>query len=74
MLNRSTRFLKPEPNTTLTIPSTALRVISVSAYDDSYPSFADFSGRGFTRLDTRVKPDLAAPGVGILAPAGRRGL
>mgnify|MGYP000102099395 FL=1 len=68
VLNRSTRFLKPEPNTTLTIPSTAFRVISVSAYDDSYPSFADFSGRGFTRLDTRVKPDLAAPGVGILAP------
>lgn len=56
------------PDTTLTIPSTASRVISVGAYDDSYLSYADFSGRGYTRLNTSVKPDLAAPGVGIMAP------
>lgn len=67
-LNRSTRFLVPDPDVTLTIPSTASRVISVGAYDDSYLSYADFSGRGYTRLNSRIKPDLVAPGVGIMAP------
>lgn len=71
VLNRSTRFLSATPDTTLTIPSTAAMVITVGAYDDSYQSYADFSGRGFTRENQLVKPDLAAPGVGIItAKAG----
>lgn len=65
VISRSTRFLRPSPLTTLTIPSTAAGVISVGAYDDAYQSYADFSGRGFTRETNQVKPDLAAPGVGI---------
>lgn len=65
-LNRSTRFLGATPETTLTIPSTASRVISVGAYNDAYQSYADFSGRGFTRLGNQVKPDLVAPGVNIV--------
>lgn len=69
--NRSTRFLTPSPNTTLTIPSTADKVISVGAYNDAFQSLADFSGNGFTRRTDQVKPDLAAPGVDILtAKAG----
>lgn len=64
VLNSSTRFLSPVPETTLTIPSTAAKVISVGAYDPAYQSYADFSGRGYTRLD-QVKPDLAAPGTHI---------
>lgn len=67
VLNPSTRFLRATPDTTLTIPSTAAKVISVGAYDDAYESYADFSGRGFTRRTNQVKPDLAAPGVGIVA-------
>ena len=66
ILNPSTRFLMPVPETTLTIPSTAANVISVGAYDDSYQSYADFSGRGFTRQTQQVKPDLVAPGVDIV--------
>lgn len=66
ILNRSTRFLRPSPATTLTIPSTAAMVISVGAYDDAYQSYADFSGRGYTRMTDQVKPDLAAPGVDII--------
>ena len=66
ILNPSTRFLRPAPETTLTIPSTAAGVISVGAYDDSYQAYADFSGRGFTRQTNQVKPDLAAPGVDIV--------
>ena len=68
-LNTATRFLRPTPDTTLTIPSTASKVITVGAYNSYYNSYADFSGRGFTRLTNQVKPDLAAPGVGIMAPA-----
>lgn len=67
VLNESTRFLRATPETTLTIPSTATKVISVGAYDDAYQSYADFSGRGYTRRTNQVKPDLAAPGVGIIA-------
>lgn len=69
ILNTATRFLRPTPDTTLTIPSTAAKVITVGAYNSFYNSYADFSGRGFTRLTSQVKPDIAAPGVNITAPA-----
>lgn len=73
VLNTDTRFLSATPDTTLTIPSTASRVITVGAYDSSTSAYADFSGRGFTRLTDRVKPDLCAPGVGIMAPGAGGG-
>lgn len=61
----ATRFYKPTPDTTLTIPSTALQVISVGAYNPQLQSYADFSGRGYTRGSEYIKPDLVAPGVNI---------
>ncbi|MBQ6887937.1 MAG: S8 family serine peptidase [Lachnospiraceae bacterium] len=75
--NVQTRFYGPMPEATLTIPSTARRVITVGAYDTTYDSYADFSGRGYadtnqlaqTFLQLEVKPDLAAPGVGIVTTA-----
>lgn len=66
ILNRSTYFLSSTPDITLTIPSTASMVISVGAYDDSYQQYADFSGRGYTRVTDQVKPDIVAPGVNII--------
>lgn len=68
ILNVSTRFLRPTPELTLTIPSTASKVITVGAYDDTSLQFADFSGRGL-----EGKPDLVAPGVNITAPASPAG-
>ncbi len=65
-VGRATRFLRPTPDVTLTIPSTALRPISVGAYDDATLSYAPFSGRGDTRVYGIQKPDLVAPGVGIV--------
>ena len=65
VLNPQTAFLRPTEVTTLTIPSTAARAISVGAYDSSNDSLAFFSGRGFTRNATAIKPDLVAPGVNI---------
>ncbi len=67
VLSPTTRFFRSTPDITLTIPSTASKVISVGAYDDSYQSYADFSGRGFTRRTNQVKPEIAAPGVNIIA-------
>ena len=64
-LGEDTRFFRSVPDTTLTLPATASRVISVGAYDARFQSYADFSGRGYTRGTRQVKPDLAAPGVGI---------
>lgn len=69
ILNYGTRFLLPTPDITLTIPSTATKVISVGAYDSSLISLGDFSGRGYTRVTNLVKPDLVAPGVNITTTA-----
>lgn len=67
VLNRGTGFYSPRAVGTLTIPSTAGKVISVGAYDSRQNAYADFSGRGSQFLPIR-KPDLAAPGVSITAP------
>ncbi len=76
--NSGTRFLVSNPQLTMTIPATSRRVLSVAAYNDITQSYADFSGRGiqggFSYLATEGnKPDLAAPGVGILAAAAGGG-
>lgn len=65
ILNENTRFLTPTPERSLTIPSASAGVISVGAYDSRLNSYANFSGRGYTREIIQVKPDLAAPGVNI---------
>ena len=39
----ATQFLAPTPETTLTIPSTAAKVISVGAYDSNTNTYAPFS-------------------------------
>lgn len=67
VLNTGTGFYSPSAGETLTIPSTAAKVISVGAYNSRLNAFADFSGRGGGAL-TYPKPDLAAPGVDITAP------
>ena len=67
VLNRRPGFYSPRAVGTLTIPSTAGKVISVGAYDSRQNAYADFSGRGSQFLPIR-KPDLAAPGVSISAP------
>jgi subtilisin family serine protease len=64
-LNRGTGFVSPTPDYTLTIPSTALNVITVGAYDSIKDTYATFSGRGPTSFLPTNKPDLVAPGVSI---------
>lgn len=62
----ATGFLNPEVSGTLTIPSTADNLISVSGYDSTTDVFAAFSGRGFADVQP-VRPDLCAPAVNILS-------
>lgn len=69
VLNRGTGFLFPTEQTTLTIPSTAGRVITVGAYNALTFAYADFSGRGYTRETNLVKPDIVAPGVDVTTAA-----
>ena len=72
----STGFYRSTPQVTLTVPSTAAKVITVGAYDPVYDTYADFSGRGYADSTRTIgvaaagltKPDLVAPGVNILAP------
>lgn len=68
ILNASTQFFFSTPDTTLTIPSTAEKVLTVGAYDSRSGVYADFSGRGFTRRTNQIKPELVAPGVRVTVP------
>lgn len=66
-VNGNTGFTASDPDITLTIPSTAYKVISVGAYDAERLSYAPFSGRGYTLSPVAYKPDITAPGVGIIS-------
>ena len=69
LLNPLTHFFSPTVDTTLTIPSTARNVVAVGAYNARLMTYAPFSGRGYTRGNTQVKPDIVAPGVDIVTTA-----
>lgn len=62
-----TYFSNADNFSTLTIPSTARKIISVAGYNDALDSAAEFSGRGSENLALPI-PDIAAPAVGISAP------
>lgn len=66
--NAATGFISPATDLTLTVPSTAANVISVSGYDSDSDTFASFSGQGFSNPQ-QTKPDLCAPAVNILSTA-----
>lgn len=63
-LSGDTYFLKSNPYITLTEPSYAHAVLTVSAYNDLNNSFYQESGKGFS-YDYEIKPELAAPGVNV---------
>jgi subtilisin family serine protease len=67
-LNPSTRFLQPNVFNTLGIPATVEAAISVGSYDYKTNNLSPFSGRGRLLNVSFNKPDISAPGEGILAP------
>lgn len=70
MLHKDVYFLKPDPDTTLTVPSAANIPITVGGYRMSDNSIYLNSGRGYTAASA-VKPDFTAPAVGVQG-VGRR--
>lgn len=68
-LETSVTFLTPNPDVTLTEPSNAERVITISAYNGLTGGWFPQSGRGFTK-GGNIKPDLAAPGVQVSTVLG----
>lgn len=64
----NTYFVNYNPYTTITVPGNEETVITTTAYDDKTGELFYYSSKGFTK-DNHPKPDIAAPGVQILAPA-----
>lgn len=64
------RFLRPNPDTTLTVPSAGVSVITTATYNAYNNSLFLNSSRGFTRTG-QIKPDITAPGVNVFGPAPR---
>lgn len=68
LIDPEIRFYTPDSNTTLVIPSCAAPLLTVSTYNAYNNSLFINSGRGYTR-NNLIKPELAAPGVNLTAPA-----
>lgn len=70
-LSEDTYFLRPEPEVTLTEPSTADGPACSTAYNHVTDSLYVEAGRGFTSVGG-IKPDFAAPGVNVYGPTATR--
>ncbi|MBQ6805898.1 MAG: S8 family peptidase [Lachnospiraceae bacterium] len=70
-IDGSVQFLQPYPEVTLTEPSNAAGVITISTYNGITESWFPESGRGFSK-NNAIKPDLAAPGVQVSTAIGER--
>ncbi|MBW6410551.1 S8 family peptidase [Clostridium weizhouense] len=64
-LPKNTRFLTPDPFSTLTIPSTARKVVTVSYHGIIDESLVATSGRGFN-TNNLINPDISTVGINIL--------
>lgn len=64
MLPSDVVFLQPNPDTTLTSPSTATIPISVGGYNVANGALYLESGRGYTSAN-EIKPDFCAPAVNV---------
>lgn len=72
-MDSETYFLKPDPDMTLTVPSSSEGVITVGGFDNNSNAIYPRTGRGFTN-DNNVKPDLVAPSVNVFGPDVGRGV
>ncbi len=66
-LEGETFFVNPDPNITICDPGSSQRAVSVTAYNPVDNALYLQAGRGYT-VSGFVKPDVAAPGVGVLGP------
>lgn len=70
--SEGTRFFRESPQVTLTIPSTAHKVISAGAYDIYTGGVADFSGRGyvFRQMMGNAGSTLGQRNAGVIQESG----
>ncbi len=66
LVTDKTYFSNPTSEDTLTIPSTAYKMVTVAGYNDRVGNIAEFSGKGNANM-ALPNPDLAAPAVGIIS-------
>lgn len=66
-ISEETYFVQSNPYTTVTSPGNALTPITVTAYNPATTTLYQNASKGYTRIN-EIKPELAAPGVNILAP------
>lgn len=71
-LNVSTKFLEPTVLNTLGIPATVTNVIAVGSYNYLTNNISPFSGRGKKTIYQPIRPDLVAPGEGIISSVPNR--
>ncbi|MEG0774118.1 S8 family peptidase [Clostridium sp.] len=65
LLKGDTRFLDPDPNTTLLTPCTAINIITTSCYNQINDTVIQSSGRGLPR-NGKIEPSLTNGGVNLL--------
>ncbi len=66
-ISDNTYFVNPNPDTTITSPGNTSQAVTITAYNVAAKNIYPNSGRGYTK-DNTVKPDVAAPGMDVLAP------
>ncbi len=71
-ISNNTYFIRSDPYTTILSPGNAPPLITSTAYNITDDSLYLNASRGYTRTGD-IKPDIAAPGVDILAPTLRQG-
>lgn len=64
-LPQNTVFLESNPLSTLTVPSTARKVVTVAYYNSINKSLISASGKGFN-TNNLINPDITAGGINIL--------
>ncbi|HBZ6638142.1 TPA: S8 family peptidase [Clostridium botulinum] len=65
LLHEGTKFLDPDPYATLTVPSTAEKVVTVSYNNSKNGALVASSGNGFN-TNGLINPDITAGGVNIV--------
>jgi subtilisin family serine protease len=71
-ISDNTYFTQSNPYTTITVPGNVQEPITVTAYNPDNNNLYTNASRGYTSTNI-IKPELAAPGVNIMAPTLDRG-
>lgn len=71
-ISNNTYFIRSDPFTTILSPGNTPDLITSTAYNIADDSLYLNASRGYTRTGD-IKPDIAAPGVNVLAPTLRQG-